>query len=64
MERGESTSLEEVKKELKKRDKKDRNRSHSPLVRADSAITINSDHLSAEEVAEKIIELAESEMKE
>ncbi len=63
-ERGEDISLAEVKKELKKRDKKDRSRSHSPLVRADSAITINSDHLSAEEVAEKIIELAESEMKE
>ncbi len=64
LERGEDISLAEVRKELQKRDKKDKNRSHSPLVRADSAITINSDNLSAEEVADKIIELAESEMRE
>ena len=47
--------LEEVKKDLLKRDKKDINRKFSPLTRSKDSTLINSDRLDISEVVEHII---------
>lgn len=54
---GQHLSLEEVEKDIEKRDSQDMNRCHSPLCMADDAILIDNTHMSVEEVAERIIEL-------
>jgi pantoate ligase/cytidylate kinase len=50
-------SLENLTQEIEKRDYLDSNRSLAPLRKAADAIEINTDHLSIEEVTEKIISL-------
>jgi cytidylate kinase len=47
----------EVLQEMEERDQRDREREQSPLVPAEDSIPIDSTHLSAEEVVEKILEL-------
>ncbi len=61
-EKGEKISREKVKKNLAKRDQKDSSRSHSPLAKADNAVEINSNNLSPEQVADRIIELYREEV--
>ena len=50
-------SLANVKKDLSIRDILDTNREHSPLVVPKNSIIINSDNLSVDQVADKIIKL-------
>ena len=50
-------SLANVKKDLSNRDILDTNREHSPLVVPKNSIIINSDNLSTDQVADKIIKL-------
>ena len=50
-----SKSLEEVTKDIIKRDKIDSQRSHAPLIVPDGAYKIDTDHLSIDEVIHKII---------
>jgi len=47
-------SLEDIKENIKNRDKLDSERKHSPLKKADDAVEIDSTELSIEEVVEKI----------
>ena len=57
---GENRSLQEVMTNLKKRDEKDSTRSHSPLLKADEAIEIDTSMLSIDQQVEKIINLVKN----
>lgn len=54
---GQCLTLEEVQKDVEKRDFQDMNRENSPLVKASDAILIDTTNMSVEEVADRIIEL-------
>ena len=54
---GQSLTIEEIVKELKKRDKIDSSRSHSPLKKADDAITIDTSKLSFQEQVDQIVSI-------
>lgn len=53
----EQVSLDDVKKDLHKRDLKDLNREFSPLIKPKNSITINSDNLSIEQVVDNMIKI-------
>ena len=53
----EEVSLDDVKKDLHKRDLKDLNREFSPLIKPKNSITINSDNLSIEQVVGNMIKI-------
>ena len=55
----EQVSLDDVKKDLHKRDLKDLNREFSPLVKPKNSITINSDNLSIDQVVDNMIKIIE-----
>ena len=50
-------TLEEVEKEIIRRDQKDTNRETSPFVKASDAIEISTDGLTIDEVTQKIVDL-------
>ncbi|MDE5075002.1 MAG: bifunctional pantoate--beta-alanine ligase/(d)CMP kinase [Trichodesmium sp. St15_bin1_1] len=52
-----NTSLEEVEKDIIRRDQKDTNRETSPFVKASDAIEISTDGLTIDEVTQKIVDL-------
>ena len=52
----ETVPLSQVESELESRDRRDSNRLLSPLKQADDAILIDSSHLTADEVVEKIMD--------
>ncbi len=54
-------TLENVKKDLQKRDKIDKNREFSPLVKVNDAIYIDTTELNVDEVVEKIFNLITGE---
>ena len=56
-EKGEIVNLEQILMDIKSRDERDSSRSNAPLKKADDAIEINTDHLTIDEVINKIIEL-------
>ncbi|HDD64988.1 MAG TPA: (d)CMP kinase [Firmicutes bacterium] len=56
-EKGEIADIEEIKKEVIERDKKDRNRKIAPLVKLPDAVYIDTTNLTIEEVVERIINL-------
>jgi len=53
----EEVSLDDVKKDLHKRDLKDLNREFSPLIKLKNSITVNSDNLSIEQVVDNMIKI-------
>ena len=53
----EEVSLDDVKKNLYKRDLKDLNREFSPLIKPKNSITVNSDNLSIEQVVGNMIKI-------
>ena len=53
----EEVSLDDVKKDLYKRDLKDLNREFSPLIKPKNSITVNSDNLSIEQVVGNMIKI-------
>ena len=53
----EEVSLDDVKKDLHKRDLKDLNREFSPLIKSKNSITVNSDNLSIEQVVDNMIKI-------
>ncbi|MDD5766013.1 MAG: (d)CMP kinase [Candidatus Marinimicrobia bacterium] len=57
---GQNLSWEEIVEEIKKRDRIDSSRTHSPLKKADDAIVIDTTHLTFEEQVEKIIEIVKN----
>lgn len=50
-------SYQKVLEDIKARDHTDKTRAESPLIKADDAIEIDTDHLSAEEVLDKILNI-------
>lgn len=56
--RGIETPLEELKEEIRKRDRLDTEREHSPLVQAEDALLIDTTGRTIEEVAREIEQLA------
>lgn len=61
--KGAGVDLEEIQEELKQRDHQDSHREHSPLKKAEDAISIDSTHRSVEEVVEEMIRVVEERMK-
>ncbi len=61
--KGAGVDLEEIQEELKQRDDQDSHREHSPLKKAEDAISIDSTHRSVEEVVEEMIRVVEERMK-
>ena len=53
-----TSDLETIEKEIEARDYQDMHREHSPLVKAEDAIEIDTSDLSIDEVTEKIYQLA------
>lgn len=60
-EKGMYISIQEAKKDVMKRDKRDENRDIAPLKRADGALAIDSSNLPVEQVKEKILEFIRAE---
>lgn len=58
----ESTSFENVVRELEARDEKDRNREHSPLRQAPDAIRIDTTALSAEDTVDELVRLVQERL--
>jgi len=56
--RGEDTDLDQLTRDIKRRDLRDSTREHSPLRPAPGAITIDTEGLTPEEVADRIVEIA------
>ncbi|RDI48845.1 (d)CMP kinase [Aquicella lusitana] len=54
-ERGISVTLGDLIEELRERDKRDKERAVAPLKPAEDAISVNTDHLSIEQVVERIL---------
>ena len=62
-EKGEKVSVDEVLREVRERDKRDRERKVSPLVRASDAVLIDNTAMGIEETARLIVMLAEERKK-
>lgn len=58
LEKGERFTLEQVLEEVRERDKRDRDREVSPLIRADDAVLVDNSAMDAEETARLIVLLA------
>ncbi|EUJ32922.1 cytidylate kinase [Listeria floridensis FSL S10-1187] len=56
--KGYDVNLEQLKKEIEERDHLDYTREHSPLKKADDAITVDTTSMTIQEVATKILDLA------
>ena len=56
--KGETADLEEIKKMIIQRDYNDMHREHSPLKKADDAISLDSTGMSIEEVQQAILDIA------
>lgn len=59
--RGRDVTLAQIKTELETRDKRDRERTATPLVKASDAILIDTSDLPLEEVVERLLEIARSQ---
>jgi cytidylate kinase len=59
VERGVSARYEDILAEIKQRDERDSNREHSPLKPAPDAVWVNTDGLSIEQVAERVLAIME-----
>ena len=59
--KGETVSLEDLKKRISERDRLDETRAISPLKKANDAVIIDSTQMSIQEVAETILSLAKKE---
>jgi cytidylate kinase len=60
-EKGKYINIEEAKRDVMKRDKRDANRDIAPLKMADSAFAVDSSKLSIEQVKEKILKFIKAE---
>jgi cytidylate kinase len=57
-ERGRDVTLQQIKAELEERDRRDRERSATPLVKAPDAVLIDTSDLSLDRVIDRVIEIA------
>jgi cytidylate kinase len=55
--RGRDVTIEQIKAELEKRDRRDRERSATPLVKADDAIFIDTSDMPLDRVIERVLEI-------
>jgi cytidylate kinase len=55
--KGETADFEEIKKMIIQRDYNDMNREHSPLKKADDAISLDSTSMTVEEVEQAILDI-------
>ena len=55
LQRGNSVTLSDLIEELRERDKRDRERSVAPLKPAEDAVTIDTDHLTLDQVVDRIL---------
>lgn len=55
--KGASADLQQLLQEIEERDRRDSSRRDSPLRRAEDAVELNTDPLTAEQVADRIVEL-------
>ncbi|MGH8277353.1 MAG: (d)CMP kinase, partial [Steroidobacteraceae bacterium] len=62
-EKGEAVTLEKTLDEVRERDRRDRERETSPLVRAADAVLVDSSAMDAEEVARLVVMLATEKTK-
>jgi len=60
--RGISSQLDQLKKEISERDKMDSEREASPLIQAVDAVYLDTTHLTIQEAADQIIQLAKERM--
>ncbi len=56
-EEGVESSLEEIEKNIQKRDEQDKNRENSPLRQADDAVLVDSSEMTIDQVAEEILSI-------
>ena len=60
---GEIVSLTELTAELEERDRKDSNREHSPLIKAEDAVEIDTTGLSIAEQVNRIVKIVNKSIK-
>ena len=60
-ERGREVSLNQIGVELEERDRRDRRRAATPLVKADDAILIDTSDMKIDRVVERVLEIVESQ---
>ena len=58
--RGQHADLDEIERDIRKRDEQDMNRTESPLRQAEDAVLLDSSGLTIEEVTAQILELAQT----
>lgn len=56
-EKGRDVNFDEIVQQIKRRDRKDREREYAPLKKADDAVLIDSTDMTPEEVVERIVKL-------
>jgi cytidylate kinase len=61
---GTDIPLEEMKRQLQERDRRDRERTLSPLRKADDAIELDTTHLTIDGQVERVVELAKQRMRQ
>lgn len=61
--KGQKVNEEEILNNIIERDKRDSEREHTPLIKPENAIEIDTSFLTIEEVVDKMIELAKEKMK-
>ncbi|WP_028986644.1 (d)CMP kinase [Thermicanus aegyptius] len=59
-EKGHSPNLSQLEEEIKKRDRLDAERSHSPLKKAEDAILVDTTHLTIQEVVDRLYSLCKN----
>lgn len=64
IEKGENVSIAILLQDLRRRDQRDRNRKHAPLMPADDAVIIDSTHLGVADVVSMVMELATKRLSE
>ena len=57
-EKGISCNIEEIEKDIIERDRRDMTREIAPLRQADDAVLVDASHMTIEEVADRIMEIA------
>ncbi len=60
---GESATFEQVLEAQRERDRRDAAREVGPLAKADDAIEVNTDRMTIDQVVDRLVEVAEGEMK-
>ena len=63
MEKGQAVNLEEIQKNLEKRDELDSTREDSPLAQADGAIILDTSDLTFDKQVRQVVDLAEEKIK-